>query len=99
MEMADRLFTVDRRSRVLTMTDFQTGGEVQFVTLEGGQMAKLLRYVVHTLEIFMWDQDYCLFPDDAEDIQPLSSEDGFLMDDCEDNEEIQPLKEPEGSPS
>lgn len=99
MEMADCLFTVDRKSRVLTMTEFQAGSVVQSVTLEGGQMAKLLRYVVHTLEIFMWDQDYCLFSDDIEDIQPFSSEDIFFIDDCEDNEEIQSPKEPEGSPS
>ena len=54
MEMADRCFTIDRKSRVLTMTDFQAEGGEQSVTLEGGQMAKLLRYIVHTLEIFMW---------------------------------------------
>ena len=98
MEMADCLFTVDRKSRALTMTDFQVGSVVQSVTLEGGQMAKLLRYVVHTLEIFMWDQDYCLFSDDIEDIQSFSLEDGFFIDNCWGNEEIQPPKEPEGSP-
>ena len=45
------------------MTDFQAEGEEQSVTLEGGQMTKLLRYIVHTLEIFMWEQDYSLRPD------------------------------------
>ncbi|SOY30537.1 Sensor protein CpxA [Acetatifactor muris] len=58
MELVDRHFTIDRKSRVLTMTDFQTEGVEQSVTLEGGQMAKLLRYIVHTLEIFMWEEDY-----------------------------------------
>ncbi len=43
MELADRRFTIDRKSSVLTMTDFHTGGVEQSVTLEGGQMAKLLR--------------------------------------------------------
>ncbi len=43
MELADRRFTIDRKSRVLTMTDFQVGSVEQSVTLEGGQMAKLLR--------------------------------------------------------
>ena len=59
-EMADRLFTIDRKRRILTMTDFQTDGGEQSVTVDGGQMAKLLRYIGHTLEIFMWEQDYCL---------------------------------------
>lgn len=99
MEMADRRFTIDRKSRVLTMTDFQAEGEGQSVTLEGGQMAKLLRYIVHTLEIFMWEQDYCLNPDE-EDYDPfLEGEEGFFMEDLEDRLEIQPPKEPEGSPS
>ena len=99
MEMADRRFTIDRKSRVLTMTDFQAEGGEQSVTLEGGQMAKLLRYIVHTLEIFMWEQDYCLNPDE-EDYDPfLEGEEGFFMEDLEDRLEIQPPKEPEGSPS
>ena len=71
----------------------------QSVTLEGGQMAKLLRYIVHTLEIFMWEQDYCLNHDE-EDYDPfLDGEEDFLMEDLEDRLEIQPPKEPEGSPS
>lgn len=37
MEMADRRFTIDRKSRVLTMTDFQAESGEQSVTLEGGQ--------------------------------------------------------------
>ena len=99
MEMADCRFTIDRKSRVLTMTDFHTGGMEQSVTLEGGQMAKLLRYIVHTLEIFMWEQDYSLRPD-AEDYDPfLDGEEGFFKEDLEDRLEIQPPKEPEGSPS
>jgi len=59
-------FTIDRKSRVLTMMDFQAEGEEQSVTLEGGQMTKLLRYIVHTLEIFMWEQDYSLRPDEGD---------------------------------
>ena len=63
MELADRRFTIDRKSRVLTMTDFHAEDREQSVTLEGGQMAKLLRYIVHTLEIFMWEQDICSYED------------------------------------
>ena len=65
MEMTDCRFTIDRKSCVLTMTDFQTGDVEQPVTLEGGQMAKLLWYIVHTLEIFMWEQNYPLRPDEG----------------------------------
>ena len=64
MEIADCRFTIDRKSRVLTMTDFRADSGEQSVTLDGGEMAKLLRYIVHTLEIFMWEQDYCLNPDE-----------------------------------
>ena len=99
MEMADRLFTIDRKSRVLTMKDFHAGSGEQSVVLDGGKMAKLLRYIVHTLEIFMWEQDYCLNPDE-EDYDPfLDGEEDFFMEDLEDRLEIQPPKEPEGSPS
>ncbi len=47
----------------------------------------------------MWEQDYCLNPDE-EDYDPfLEGEEGFFMEDLEDRLEIQPPKEPEGSPS
>ena len=54
MELADRQFMLNRKSRVLSMTDFHVDNAEQSITLEGGQMAKLLRYIVHTLEVFMW---------------------------------------------
>lgn len=53
-EMADCLFTIDRKSRILTVTDFHADSGEQSVALDGGKMAKLLWYIVHTLEIFMW---------------------------------------------
>lgn len=98
MEMADRLFTIDRKSRVLVMTDFQVGGVGQSVTLEGGQMAKLLRYIVHTLEIFMWEQDYCLKPDEDDFFTDIFLEKSIYEDDPEGSGEALPA-EPEGSPS
>jgi hypothetical protein len=86
MEMADRLFIIDRKSRVLTMTDFHADSGEQSVVLNGGKMAKLLWYIVHTLEIFMWEQDYCLCSDN-EDYDPfLDGEEDFFMDDLEDEE-------------
>ena len=57
-------FTANRLTNVLTMTDFGADGAEQSVTLEKKQMAKLLRWTVHTLEVFMWPEDYDLSPDD-----------------------------------
>ena len=99
MEMTDRLFTIDRKSRVLTMMDFHADSSEQSIVLEGGKMAKLLRYIVHTLEIFMWEQDYCLCSDN-EDYDPfLDGEEDFFMDDLEEELEVQLPKKPEDRPS
>lgn len=95
MELTDRCFTIDRKSHVLTMTDFQEESGKQSVTLEGGQMAKLLRYIVHTLEIFMWDQDYVLIPDQDDFLIDLLPEYRFKME--EDTEDT--IDELEGSPT
>lgn len=62
--------------------------------LEGGQMAKLLRYIVHTLEIFMWEQDYSLRSDNEDYDLFLDGEEDFFMDDLESILENQPPKEP-----
>lgn len=56
-------FTANRLTNILTMTDLSADGAEQTVTLEKKQMAKLLRWTVHTLEIFMWPEDYDLSPD------------------------------------
>ena len=56
-------FTADRLTGVLTMTDFDAGNVEQSITLEKKKMTKLLRWVIHTLEIFMWAEDYNLAPD------------------------------------
>ena len=97
-ELADCRFTIDRKSRVLTMTDFHTDSGEQSVTLEGRQMAKLLRYIVHTLEIFMWEQDYCLNPDEDDVFTDIFLEEGIYEDELEEGEEER-LIEPEGRPS
>lgn len=97
MEMTDRCFNIDRKSRVLTMTDFHADSGEQSVTLDGGNMAKLLRYIVYTLEIFMWEQDYCLNPDEDEFFTDILPGEGIYVDDLEKNEEALPT-EPEGRP-
>lgn len=55
-------FTADRISRILTMTDFDGDGAEQSLTLNGKKMSTLLRWAVHSLEIFMWPEDYDLTP-------------------------------------
>ena len=60
----NRYFSANRLTNVLTMTDFDAGGVEQSIVLEKKQMAKLLRWVIHTLEVFMWEEDYDLSPDD-----------------------------------
>jgi len=57
-------FTANRLTNILIMADLDAGGVEQAVTLEKKQMAKLLRWTVHTLEIFMWPEDYDLSPND-----------------------------------
>ncbi len=56
--MADCRFTIDRKSRVLTMTDFQAEGEGQSVTLEGSLSWRVqVEYTNHT------EQDVCSYED------------------------------------
>ena len=63
-----------------------------FALYSPGQMAKLLRYIVHTLEIFMWEQDYSLRPDEGDYDPFLDGEEDFFMEDLEDGLEVQPPK-------
>lgn len=58
-EKVHQAFTANRQTRALTFRDLDSDGPEQSVTLDGGRMAKLLRWAVHTQEIFMWDEDYC----------------------------------------
>ena len=57
-EKVHQIFTADRHTRVLTFRNLDSG-ESESIVLDGGRMAKLLRWAVHSLEIFMWDEDYC----------------------------------------
>ena len=58
----NRRSTANRISRVLTMIDFDGDGTEQSMTLDGKKMSTLLRWAVHSLEIFMWPEDYDLAP-------------------------------------
>ena len=59
----NKRFTADRVSRILTMADFDADGVERSMELDGGRMSTLLRWTVHTLEIFMWPEDYDLDPE------------------------------------
>ena len=59
----NKRFTAGRISRILTMTDFDTDGVERSMELDGGKMSTFLRWTVHTLEIFMWPEDYNLDPE------------------------------------
>lgn len=98
MEIVDSLFTIDRKSRILTMMDFRADSGEQSAVLDGGKMAKLLRYIVHTLEIFMWEQDYCRNPDGDDYFTEILLEEGVYGEGLEEKGEALP-KEPDGRPS
>lgn len=59
----NRRFTANRITGALTMHDFESDIPDQTVILDGQKMSKLLRWIVHTLEIFMWPEDYNLSPE------------------------------------
>ena len=88
-------FTADRISRILTMTDFDTDGVEQSLVLAGRKMSTLLRRTVHSLEIFMWPEDYDLDPESPTgcfwDVWDEDLDEDFL-------EEETPSAEPGGRP-
>lgn len=58
-EMVNRRFMVDRKECTIVYADLDNDGQEQTVTLEQNKVFKLLKWMVHSLEIFMWEQDYC----------------------------------------
>ena len=88
----NKTFTLECRNEVLK--------DIERVLpyLEDTDMAKLLRYIVHTLEIFMWEQDYCLNPDGDDFFTDILLKEGIYVDDLGEKGEALP-EEPEGRPS
>ena len=75
----------------MTMTNFDTDAVEQTAVLDGGKMSKLLRWIIHSLEIFMWEEDYALTPtqyddDPYLDILPEFRDDLDWMDDDTDED-------------
>ncbi len=95
INIVNRRFRADRKSHILTMLDFDGNSAERSVTLDGGKISKLLRWIVHSLEIFMWAEDYGLADDDIDgklDFDPLldididfelEDEDGNYLDDTD----------------
>lgn len=71
-EAVDQRFGVFRKERAITFLDRKSGEPEQKVALDGGGMAKLLRWIVHTLEIFMWPQDYGCVSADGDPFMEIS---------------------------
>ena len=59
----NKRFTAGRISCTLIMTDFDTDGVERSMELDGGKMSTFLRWIVHTLEVFMWPEDYDIDPE------------------------------------
>ena len=77
-------FTADRISHI-TMTDFDAADAEQSIKLDGGAMSTLLRWIAHSLEIFMWPEDYVLDPESLSDcfwdVQDEEMDDDFPDED------------------
>lgn len=52
-------FRFNRQNQQIMMTDPSVSDNPQVVKLEAPAMAKLLKWMVHSLEVFCWEEDYC----------------------------------------
>ena len=57
--LIQRTFILDRKESTLTMRELGSTVEPDLVELDGPDTAKLLKWMLHSLEIFCWDEDYC----------------------------------------
>ena len=74
-----------RKERKITFQDLDRGGTEQETAPDGDRIAKLLRWIVHTLEIFMWPQDYGYVSADGDPFMDLNSEmEDNVSDDIDD---------------
>lgn len=72
-ETVNQKFHIVREERKITFLDSDRGGEREEL-IDGGSIVKLLRWIVHTLEIFMWPQDYGYVAAHGDPFMELSSE-------------------------
>ena len=71
-ETVNQKFHIERKERKITFLDSDRDGLEQETARDGGSMAKLLRWIVHTLEIFMWPQDYGYVSADGDPFMELN---------------------------
>ena len=60
-ETINQRYMVSRKERTITLHDFDKEEPERTVSLDSKRMSKLLKWIVHTQEIFMWPQDYGLY--------------------------------------
>lgn len=56
---ARRCYVLDRRAATLSMRELDGDGEPDVLDMDPPDVARLLKWMVHGLEIFCWEQDYC----------------------------------------
>ncbi len=105
-EAVDQQFRIVRKERMIAFLNRDSGEPERKVVLDGGRMAKLLRWAVHTLEIFMWPQDYGYVSADGDPFMELSLDmhEDILMDGTDEESGLGELElyddaEPEGEPA
>lgn len=98
VESVDRQFTLNRKNCAISMKDFHADSMGQSITMESRQMSKLLRYIVHTLEVFMWGQDYSLMTDEDAFSDDFFAREVFDEGELGEDVELQE-KEAKGRPS
>ena len=52
-------YAIDKKARTLIKKGFNDPMDLTALVLPGDEMNKLLRWMVHSLEVFCWEQDYC----------------------------------------
>jgi hypothetical protein len=77
-EMVHCRFEVYKKSHSIKKQDFSVNtAEPKIVLIPIGEMNKLLKWAVHSLEIFCWEQDYCSNENEASDNENFYDEDDF----------------------
>lgn len=87
-EAVNQKFHIVRKERKVAFLNSDRGGPEQEAALDGGSMAKLLRWTLHTLEIFMWPQDYGYVSADGDPFMELNLDMGENVSDDDMDDEI-----------
>lgn len=76
-----RTFRFDRQKQLIVMEEPGADTEPRIAKLEPPGMAKLLKWMVHSLEVFCWEEDYCGRASDCnDDVEFGDDKDGFDTD-------------------